>query len=222
MKISTITLFILLLFITIGYSQKTLSGKVMNSASQPIAKAKIFLDSINSKVETNKKGEFKVELPEKVNTINIYSNEYGLLSSKFNDETVMNFMYLESEANQKQQSKKNEDVILGYSKVSQKYEANLKQSVEAEKVVNNYRSIYELLRGRLPGVTITRDNKITIRGTSSIRNISDPLFVVNGMIVSSIDYILPSEVKSVSVLKDGAASIYGAQASNGVILINTK
>ncbi len=210
-----------MLFFTVGYSQKTLSGKVTNSANQPIAKAKIFLDSIKSNVETNKKGEYEVLLPEKVSTINVYSNEYGLLSSKLNDESVMNFMYLESEASQKQKSKKDENVTLGYSKVNQKYEANVKQFT-AEKVVNNYRSIYELLRGRLPGVTITRDNKITIRGISSIRNISDPLFVVNGMIVSSIDYILPNEVKNVSVLKDGAASIYGAQASNGVILITTK
>ncbi len=222
MKISNFILFVFLLFLSIGYSQKTLSGKVMNSANEPIAKAKIFLDSINSKVVTNRKGEFEVSLPEKVNTINVYSNEYGLLSSKFNNETVMNFMYLESETSQKKKSKKDDTVSLGYSKVNQKYEANVKQSMDTEKVVNNYRSIYELLRGRLPGVTITRDNKITIRGTSSIRNISDPLFVVNGMIVSSIDYILPNEVKSVSVLKDGAASIYGAQASNGVILITTK
>jgi TonB-dependent SusC/RagA subfamily outer membrane receptor len=57
---------------------------------------------------------------------------------------------------------------------------------------------------------------------SSIRNISDPLFVVDGVIVSSIDYISPNNVKSVSVLKDAAASIYGAQGSSGVIVIKTK
>jgi TonB-dependent SusC/RagA subfamily outer membrane receptor len=57
---------------------------------------------------------------------------------------------------------------------------------------------------------------------SSIRNIGDPLFVVDGVIVSSIDYISPNNVKSVSVLKDAAASIYGAQGASGVILINTK
>jgi TonB-dependent SusC/RagA subfamily outer membrane receptor len=57
---------------------------------------------------------------------------------------------------------------------------------------------------------------------SSINNISEPLFVVDGVIVSSIDYISPNNVKSVSVLKDAAASIYGAQGSNGVIVIKMK
>jgi TonB-dependent SusC/RagA subfamily outer membrane receptor len=74
----------------------------------------------------------------------------------------------------------------------------------------------------LAGVTVSRDNKISIRGVSSLRNIGDPLFVVDGIIVSSIDYIFPNNVKSVSVLKDAAASIYGAQGGNGVILIKTK
>jgi TonB-dependent SusC/RagA subfamily outer membrane receptor len=79
-----------------------------------------------------------------------------------------------------------------------------------------------MIRGKLAGVYVSRDNKITIRGVSSIRNISDPLFVVDGSIVSNIDYISPNNVKSISVLKGAEASIYGSQGSSGVIIIKTK
>ena len=51
---------------------------------------------------------------------------------------------------------------------------------------------------------------------------SKPLFVVDGMIVSNIDYISPNNVKNISVLKGADASIYGSQASAGVIVIKTK
>jgi TonB-dependent SusC/RagA subfamily outer membrane receptor len=101
---------------------------------------------------------------------------------------------------------------------------NTKQNINSSKDKNAaiYNTIYDMIRGRLAGVTVSRDNKISIRGVSSIRNISEPLFVVDGMIVSSIDYIVPNNVKEISVLKDGAAAIYGSQASAGVIIIKTK
>jgi TonB-dependent SusC/RagA subfamily outer membrane receptor len=196
----------------------------MDDKNKPVANAKIFLDSIDSNVETDKNGNFEVQVPEKVVMINIYSYTYGLLSAKFNNDNVMNFMYLESEKSGKQRLKKGSEVNIGYSETDQKYQVNTKQNINSSKDKNAaiYNTIYDMIRGRLAGVTVSRDNKISIRGVSSIRNISEPLFVVDGMIVSSIDYIVPNNVKEISVLKDGAAAIYGSQASAGVIIIKTK
>lgn len=222
MKISKTLLIICSFFVFLGYAQKTLSGKVVNYKNKPVAKAKIYLDSIYSNVETNKNGEFEVTLPEKLSTINVYSDEYGLLSSKFNNETKMNFMYLESE--KLKNRKKGDKISLVYSETDQKYEVISSKSIDASNDKNTqiYNTIYDMIRGKLAGVYVSRDNKITIRGVSSIRNISDPLFVVDGSIVSSIDYISPNNVKSISVLKGAEASIYGSQGSSGVIIIKTK
>ncbi|MGB5364485.1 MAG: TonB-dependent receptor plug domain-containing protein, partial [Aureibaculum sp.] len=71
-------------------------------------------------------------------------------------------------------------------------------------------------------VMVTKSNKIIIRGVNSVRNTSDPLFVVDGIIVSNIDYIPTNNIKEITVLKDAASSIYGSQASAGVIQITTK
>ncbi|MFV5684431.1 TonB-dependent receptor plug domain-containing protein [Flavobacterium sp. GB2R13] len=224
MKISKTLLFVLLLFVGFGYAQNKLTGKVMNSNNKPVANAKIYLDSIYSNVETNKNGDFEVQLREKVNVINVYSHEYGLLSSKYSNESIMNFMFLESEKSIKERTKKGDKISIGYSEVDKKYKVNNSEGISLPNDKNAiiYNTIYDMIRGRLSGVTVSRDNKITIRGVSSIRNISEPLFVVDGMIVSNIDYISPNNVKNISVLKGADASIYGSQASAGVIVIKTK
>ena len=224
MKISRALVVVFFVFVGFGYAQNKLTGKVMDYKNKPVANAKIYLDSIYSNVTTNSKGDFEVLLPEKVAVINVYSYKFGLLSSKFNDENVMNFMFLESQKSINNRIKNGDDISIGYSEVDQKYKVNASQKLDAQNDKSSiiYNTIYDLIRGRLVGVTVTRNNKITIRGVSSINNISEPLFVVDGVIVSSIDYIFPNNVKSISVLKDAAASIYGAQGASGVILIKTK
>jgi TonB-dependent SusC/RagA subfamily outer membrane receptor len=224
MKFSKFILYALLFFIGIVNSQQKLSGHVVNSNKKPIANARIYLDSIYSGKETDRKGNFELALPQTVNTINIYSKKYGLLSSEFNNENVMNFMFLNSRLAAGERIQKGGDLKMVYSKQSNKYEVdNITGSgIEAVEVSGVFNTIYDLIRGRLPGVSVSRDNRISIRGVSSIRNISDPLFVVDRVIVSSIDFISPNNVKKVSVLKGAEASIYGSQGSSGVIVITTK
>lgn len=177
----------------------------MDSKHNPVVNAKIYLDSVFSKVVTNRDGNFEVLLPEKTMNITINSKKHGVLSSKYNNEDTMNFMFLEPE-----KSKNN----------SGNDSKNL--DVEHDKNTSIYKNIYELIRGRLPGVSVSSDNSITIRGLNSLHYNAEPLFVVNGLVVSSIDYISPNEVKKISVLKGADAAIYGLQGSSGVILITTK
>jgi TonB-linked SusC/RagA family outer membrane protein len=88
----------------------------------------------------------------------------------------------------------------------------------------------EAIKGRLPGVNIiTTDGSpdaevvIRVRGGGSVTQDNSPLYVVDGFIVSSIRDVPPTDIASINVLKDAAATaIYGAQAANGVILITTK
>lgn len=224
MKISKILLIAVMLLGSFCYSQNKLTGKVVNSLNEPIANAKIYLDSTFVNVHTNKKGEFEVLISNNPEMINVYSDKYGLLSSKFSNENIMNFMFLDPQKSKKDQTNKGDKVMIGYSEVDKKYQVKNVENVNLEKNKNAivFNTIYDLIRSRLSGVTVSKNNIIAVRGVNSINNISEPLFVVDGFIVSSIDYISPMNVKSVSVLKDGAAAIYGSRASSGVILITTK
>ena len=87
-----------------------------------------------------------------------------------------------------------------------------------------------LLQGRLPGLEVIQpsgrpgndDPMLRIRGMGSFGASSAPLVLIDG-IIGAINSVAPNDIESVTVLKDAAsASIYGARAANGVILINTK
>lgn len=224
MKITKLLLFAMLLFVGFGYGQKKLTGKVTNYKNKPVAGVKIYLDTVYSNVATNKEGEFEVQLPEHVGAINIFSYDYGLLSSKFNNEDKMNFMFLEPEKQTKARLKKGDKVSIGYSDADKKYIINNTATIAGatDKNVSIYTNIYDMIRGRLAGVTVSMDNKITIRGTNSFFYSSEPLFIVDGIVVSSINEILPINVKSLNVLKGADASAYGMQGSNGVLIIKSK
>lgn len=121
-------------------------------------------------------------------------------------------------------------VVIGYG---EQEEANVTGSVESidgsEIEQFSVRDPLEALRGQMPGVTVATNSgapgntgvDIKIRGIGSINNTS-PLVIVDGVRRGSGN-VNPENIKSIEVLKDAAsASIYGAQAANGVILITTK
>ena len=90
-----------------------------------------------------------------------------------------------------------------------------------ENEITSYSNMYDYLRGRVPGVTVSPNNKIQIRGNNSINAGTEPLIIVDGS-ESDLDAINPRDVYSVDVLKDASSSIYGVRGAGGVIIITTK
>ena len=221
---SALSLVVFLFFVAFSFGQNSVSGTVISSNNKPIANALIYLDSINSNVKTDKIGHFEVMVPENVKYINVFSNKYGLLSAEYNGERKIDFIFINGKRSAKDRLKQGDKVSIGYNEVEKKYVAIKVESVNAEEQIDGlrFKNIYDLLRNRVAGVRVTSDNKIIIRGVNSMISSQDPLFVVDGSVVSTIDYILPVDVKSINVLKGPETSIYGTRGSNGVILIETK
>jgi TonB-dependent SusC/RagA subfamily outer membrane receptor len=203
----TINKIICTLLLASGFvqAQTTVTGKVINYKNKAVSGAELYLDSIATQVTTNKSGEYTLVVPENVKTLKVHSKKYGWLSSAYAKETKMDFMYLDTApTTDKSLTPPN----------------GLKP--EKDKTTVSYRTIYDMMRGRIAGVTVQQDNTIIIRGINSIRNNSEPLFVVDGNVVNSIDFIVPNEVLSINVLKDAEASIYGSRGASGVIVIKLK
>ncbi|GAA4791047.1 TonB-dependent receptor [Olivibacter ginsenosidimutans] len=103
--------------------------------------------------------------------------------------------------------------------------SSVKSDVFENRPLNNS---YDALQGALPGVTITRGSgqpggqgyNLQTRGYSSI-NGNAPLVMIDG-IPGDLNVINPNDIAEITVLKDAAASIYGARAADGVILVTTK
>ncbi len=92
-------------------------------------------------------------------------------------------------------------------------------------------SAIENLRGKASGVNIYSNssqpgaysNRVIIRGMSTINSSSNPLYVVDGVVMENFNLLNPNDIESMEVLKDAsAAAIYGARGANGVILVTTK
>ena len=116
-----------------------------------------------------------------------------------------------------------EVVEIGYGTQVKRRLTNSVSSLKMEKEKTQvYNTIYDFIRGRVAGVTVTPENRIVIRGVNSINSSSDPLFIVDGSEVTDISTINPMDVESVNVIKDGSSAIYGMRGANGVIIITTR
>ncbi len=123
-----------------------------------------------------------------------------------------------------------ETVVIGYGVQKKSNVTGAISSVKAEDLANSVNSsAAQSLQGKVSGVQVVNASgapgsapQIRVRGYSS-NGSSDPLYIVDGLKVSDISYLDPSNIQSMEVLKDAAsAAIYGAEAGNGVVLITTK
>ena len=117
----------------------------------------------------------------------------------------------------------NEDgVDIGYGVQDPDHVSTAVSNLKVKKhEAQTYSNMYDYLRGRVPGVQVTADNRIIIRGIGTNSNNTDPLILVDGVEVTDLSTLDPTYVKSVDVIKDGSSAIYGMQGANGVIIIKT-
>lgn len=91
-------------------------------------------------------------------------------------------------------------------------------------------TVMESLQGQVPGVDISQSSSrvgesfsISIRGKSTLGSSTSPLFVVDGVVCDDINFLNPSDIEKIDVLKDASSTaIYGSRATNGVVIVTTK
>ena len=116
----------------------------------------------------------------------------------------------------------NDSVDVGYGVQDQDKVTSAVSKVKVRKTeTQTYSNMYDYLRGRVPGVQVTSDNRIIIRGLGTNSDSYDPLILVDGVQMTDLSSINPQSVTSVDVIKDGSSAIYGMQGANGVIIIKT-
>lgn len=124
----------------------------------------------------------------------------------------------------------NEVVVVGYGSQRKSLVTGAISSIKAADIATVSSSrVEQALQGRTAGVTVLPVSgspgsgmRVRIRGTGS-NGASDPLYIIDGMRAGGMEYLDPSEIASVEVLKDAAsAAIYGAEGANGVVIITTK
>jgi TonB-dependent SusC/RagA subfamily outer membrane receptor len=199
----------------------TITGKVTDAGNQPVQNAVIFIDKVKTTSVTDDQGIYKIRVKPDAVEILVFTLMNGAAEAVINGRTTIDFVLTGTKADQSTgKATADESISVGYGTI-QKKDASVQSNVinGQDPSFASAQTIYDMIRGRVPGVEVS-GTSIKVMGSSSLVVSSEPLFVVNGVIVKSIDNISPQTVKTIEVLKGPAASVYGTRGANGVILIN--
>jgi TonB-linked SusC/RagA family outer membrane protein len=240
-------IYILLLLPLFVFSQgKIVSGVVNDDMGGPLPGATVQVkgsESIGSITDFD--GKFTIAL--KAGETKIIISYVGFESIEVDVSSQSNI----SVSLQQDVSELEEVVVIGYGTVLKKDLTGSVASVKVSETISRQSTtVDQLLQGRAAGVQVTQNAanpgsgiSVRIRGTSSLRGNNEPLYVVDGIIISSasedvvatggnntgqeqqngLNGINPRDIEDIQILKDASATaIYGSRGANGVILITTK
>jgi TonB-linked SusC/RagA family outer membrane protein len=212
-----------LLFSVIVMAQDiTINGTISDENGLPVPGATILIKGTNKASASDFDGKYQITAPSN-GTLVVSFVGYSTI-----EQTISGRTKLDIKLNAASQSL-NEVVVVGYGTQKKGLITGATTNLKGETLQElNTGSAMESLQGIAPGVSVTRNSgapgagtRVTIRGLGTIGN-SNPLYVVDGVSVGNIDYLSPSDIESIDVLKDAAsAAIYGSRAANGVVLVTT-
>lgn len=216
----------MLLLSTSLIAQRSIDGVVLEQSSeQPLMGVNVIKKNTNEGVTSDFDGKFTLN---NVLPGDVYVISYVGFKSKeiiIEDQTSLSILLDEDSA------LLDEIVVVGYGSQLKSNVVGSVVSVEVDKASQiPTTNVTELLRGRAAGVQVNLgdprpggNSSIIIRGNVSVAGGNNPLIIVDGLPFDNLNDISPDDIQSVEILKDAASTaIYGARASNGVVLVTTK
>lgn len=210
-----------------NFYKKNVSGVVVDENDEPLAGVVVRQVGARGGATTDADGQFTILVEGTHSEL-----EFSYLGYQLRQVAMPRkepFIRVRLEPNEQQLS---EVLVTGYQNIKRENAVGSYQTISAKKLDSHYTgTLTSRLEGQVPGLVAynngtgkTGEEQLTIRGVSSFSARTNPLVVVDGLpIEGSLETVNPYDIETINVLKDAsAASIYGARASNGVIVITTK
>ncbi len=195
----------------------TITGIVTDINNQPISNAVILVDTKNTGIMTDINGVYKVKVKPGAARISVLTLTGGQAEEAIAGRTDINIQLGVIKAPDANVQPGSELVNIGYGNTTKDDMTTSTRKIKSNKDKNaTYSTIYEMLRAD-PSVQVSGSN-VVIRGVGS-NSSTVPLFLIDGVVVPSLDNVSPQLVKSIEILKGADATIYGARGANGVILV---
>ena len=205
--------------------QNLVSGSVFQSNGLPLPGANVVVMRTNKGAITDFDGKFSIQATIgdmlRISYVGFADKEVEI---KDTDELTI---ILEDDINTLEQI-----VVIGYGTSTKKELTTAISSVESSEILEDkpFVNVEQSLVGKVAGVQVLAKSgspgdqtSVRIRGISSINAGNEPLYIIDGAQVNNTEGLNPNDIESISILKDAASSsIYGARASNGVVIITTK
>ncbi len=222
-----ILLFGALLLSHSAISQTIVRGKVSDTSGEPVSGVSVAVKDTTIATSTNDAGVYEISVPAGRNTL-VFSH----VGAQRQEENLLGRSTIDITLDGAGQNL-DEVVVVGYG-TQRRDVITTSISKLDNKVLDNipYANIGNALQGNLAGVRVQSNSgqpgaapNIIIRGGTSINspNSSPPIYIIDGVLRNDMNDISAHDIKSIQVLKDAAATaIYGAQGSNGVVIVETK
>ncbi|MEO5947651.1 MAG: SusC/RagA family TonB-linked outer membrane protein [Chitinophagaceae bacterium] len=208
------------------FAQRSISGTVLDENGKPIPNASIIVKGTKTGTTSKVDGTFSIVVPAGAKVLVISSVGHTPSEMAINNQAVYNVALLTEDQSLK------EVIVTGYSKTTKEAFTGTIKKVDGEKINNkSVSNVSQALAGEVAGVRVINTSGqpgtsaiIRIRGLGSVNGNRSPLYVVDGVpYAGQINSLNPSDIESMTVLKDAAAtSIYGSRGANGVIVVTTR
>ncbi|MBX9733265.1 MAG: SusC/RagA family TonB-linked outer membrane protein [Chitinophagaceae bacterium] len=235
-KLAMLFFCLMVSFLSVFGQNRVIKGTVLDAEGKPVSGASVFAKGAKSGAITGKDGSFALQLSESVKAIEITSLGFERKEIIIGTNSTFNISL------EKKFDPLDEVIVTGYQVRKKRDEAGAISSVRGKDIENLPNlSVDKALQGKAAGVLVQANNgipggaiNVRIRGQGSYLAGNDPLYIVDGVQFNTridgaytqnnpLAFLNPDDIESIDVLKDAAtASIYGSNASNGVVLITTK
>lgn len=214
------SIFLIALLISFSsYAQdKVIQGIVTTFDSIPLVGAEVLVKSTKEVVKTDTFGAFTVKC-NSTDKLKVTAHGFFNQNVKLKKENKLVAVNLKLRPGEKGRA-----YAIGYGHVLDENKLNAVSNLNQNDMdFSQYSTLYDVIRGRFAGVQVV-GSEIRIRGINSINSSSAALIIVDGVATneSVLSSIPPVQVKSISIIKDGSAAIYGSRGANGVVVIETK
>jgi len=223
------TLLLSLLACLVGMAQeRVVKGTITDKDGKPVEGVSVMVKGTTRNTITDSKGVYSIPAaPDE--TLEFTHIAYATREVKVGEHPSINIQL------NKGDSQLDDVIVIGYGTQKRAHLTGSVVSIDMSKVQDfNTGSLSEALKGQVVGVSVSggfarpgQPATITVRNPvyfSKDGGSKDPLYIIDDIYRSKSDFDLldPSEIESISVLKDAAAAIYGILGSNGVIIVKTK
>ena len=217
-------LVVLMLSSSLIFAQNTISGSVSDESNNPIPGATIVIEGTTTGVVTDFDGNYQINASAG-DQLTISSLGFASQTITVGNQTQINVVLASSV------DILDEVVVSGYQTQQRRSLSGAIGTLDTEEAIKTQvTNAAEALQGRVAGVSVVSGGApgaapvVRIRGYATT-NDNNPLYVIDGVQTTDANVmrdINPIDIENISVLKDGSAAIYGARASNGVIVVTTK
>ena len=222
MRLSILTLALLICQLTFAQQKISVRGQVVDQSNEPIVGAVVKESGGTNGAVTDMDGNFSINVKGGA-TLSV--SYVGFAPASLKPSAKMHIVLQENN------KLLDEVLVIGYGTSKRKDVTTSVSSVSTKDIDSRpIISAGQAIQGKAAGITVMQPNglpgsglSIRVRGTTSFNGSNDPLYVVDGVPMTDIDFLSANDIESIQILKDASsAAIYGSRAANGVIMITTK